>query len=54
MIRSVEIKGLRGIQEGKLDDFTPLVILVGTNGSGKSTVLDAMLIGANPNILRKP
>lgn len=47
MIRSVEIKGLRGIQEGKLEDFTPLVIFVGTNGSGKSTVLEAMLIGAS-------
>ena len=46
MITSIEIKGLRGIQEGKLADFTPLVILVGTNGSGKSTVLEAMLIGA--------
>lgn len=50
MIRSVEIKGLRGIQEGKLEDFTPLVILVGTNNSGKSTILDALLIGANPNV----
>jgi predicted ATPase len=45
MIRSIEIKGLRGIKEGKLDDFTPLVILVGPNGCGKSTVLDALLIG---------
>ncbi len=47
MISSIEIKGLRGIQEGKLTDFTPLVILVGTNGSGKSTVLEAMLMGAS-------
>ncbi len=49
MIRSVEIMGLRGIQEGKLEDLTPLVVLVGPNGSGKSTILDALLIGANPN-----
>src|SRR5579862_2418909 len=48
MIRSIEIKGLRGIQEGKHDDLTPLVVLVGTNGSGKSTILDALLIGASP------
>ncbi|HLK55449.1 MAG TPA: AAA family ATPase [Chthonomonadaceae bacterium] len=48
MIRSIEIKNLRGIQEGKLDDLTPLTILVGPNGCGKSTILDALLIGANP------
>jgi hypothetical protein len=48
MIRSVEIKNFRGIQDGKLEDLTPLVILVGPNGCGKSTILDALLIGANP------
>ncbi len=48
MIRSVEIKGLRGILDGKLDDLTPLVVIVGPNGSGKSTILDALLIGASP------
>jgi predicted ATPase len=42
VIRSVEIKGLRGIREGKLEDLAPLTILVGPNGSGKSTVLDAL------------
>ena len=48
MIRSIEIKGLRGIREGKLDDLAPLTILVGPNGSGKSTVLDALNIATNP------
>jgi predicted ATPase len=48
VIHSVEIKGLRGIREGKLTDLTPLVVLVGPNGSGKSTVLEAILIGASP------
>jgi ABC-type branched-subunit amino acid transport system ATPase component len=48
VIRSVEIKGLRGIREGALTELTPLVVLVGPNGSGKSTVLDALLIAANP------
>jgi predicted ATPase len=48
MIRSVEIKGLRGIREGAVSDLTPLVVLVGPNGCGKSTVLDALLIGASP------
>jgi energy-coupling factor transporter ATP-binding protein EcfA2 len=49
VIRSVEIKGLRGIREGKLADLSPLVVLVGPNGSGKSTILDALLIAANPS-----
>ncbi|MCI0463641.1 MAG: AAA family ATPase [Gemmataceae bacterium] len=48
MIRSVEIKGLRGIRTGSLTDLTPLVVLVGPNGAGKSTILDALLIAANP------
>jgi hypothetical protein len=47
VIRAVEIKGLRGIREGKLTDLSPLVVLVGPNGSGKSTILDAILIAAN-------
>jgi predicted ATPase len=48
VIRSVEIKGLRGIREGKLTELSPLVVLVGPNGSGKSTVIEAILIGASP------
>lgn len=48
MIRSVEIKGLRGIRTGSLTHLTPLVVLVGPNGSGKSTILDSLLIAANP------
>ncbi len=50
MIRSVEIKNMRGIREGSLSDLTPLVVLVGPNGAGKSTVLDALLIAANPQV----
>jgi energy-coupling factor transporter ATP-binding protein EcfA2 len=48
VIRSVEIKGLRGIREGQLTDLSPLVILVGPNGSGKSTVIEGILIAASP------
>ena len=50
VITSLEITRLRGIREGKLEDLTPLVVLVGPNGCGKSTVLDALLIGASPNV----
>ena len=48
MIKSLEIKGLRGIRGGELHDFSRLVVLVGPNGSGKSTILDALLMCANP------
>ena len=47
MITSVEIERLRGIREGKLEDLRALTVLVGLNGSGKSTVLDALLLGAH-------
>ena len=48
MISSIEISGFRGIREGKLEALSPLTVLVGPNGCGKSSVLDAMLIGASP------
>lgn len=48
MIKSVTIKNLRGIGKGELSELTPLVVLVGPNSSGKSTILDALMIGASP------
>lgn len=48
MIRSISIENFRGIPALTLGDLTPLVVLVGPNGCGKSTVLDAMLLGAAP------
>lgn len=47
MITQVSIKDLRGIAGGTVSGLTPLTILTGVNGSGKSTVLDALLIGAS-------
>jgi len=47
VIRSIEIRNQRGIREGKLEDLSSLVVLVGPNSSGKSTVLDALHIGAS-------
>lgn len=48
MIESIKIKNLRGIRQGALLELSPLVVLAGPNGCGKSTVLDALLIGASP------
>ena len=50
VISSIEISRFRGIREGKLEDLTPLVVLAGANGCGKSSILDAILIGASPSI----
>jgi predicted ATPase len=50
MLKSLEIERLRGIRQGRIDDFAPLSVLVGQNGSGKSTVLDALLIGCSANV----
>jgi energy-coupling factor transporter ATP-binding protein EcfA2 len=47
VIRAISIKNLRGIREGRLEGFTNLVVLVGPNNSGKSTVLDALFVGAS-------
>ena len=41
-IKTIDIQNLRGIRRGKLDGLTPVTVLVGANGSGKSTVLEAI------------
>lgn len=49
-IVSVEIRAFRGIMKGCLEELGQLTILTGTNGCGKSTVLDAILCGASPRV----
>ncbi|MGD8452387.1 MAG: AAA family ATPase [Phycisphaerae bacterium] len=44
MITSIEIQNLRGIHHGELNDLSPLTILVGPNGCGKSTILEAFVL----------
>jgi len=49
VIRGITIRNLRGIREGELAGLAELTVLVGPNSSGKSTVLDALMLGASPN-----
>ncbi|PKB63551.1 MAG: hypothetical protein BZY80_06635 [SAR202 cluster bacterium Io17-Chloro-G2] len=44
MLRSLEIQNFKGIKQGKIDDLTQVNILVGRNNSGKSTILDALVL----------
>jgi hypothetical protein len=46
VIRSLHIQNLRGIREGRIEELSPLVVLVGPNSAGKSTVLDAIYVAA--------
>lgn len=48
MIQSASLENFRGIQHGRLDDLRALTILVGPNGCGKSSILEALAIGATP------
>lgn len=46
-IKSVTVDGFRGIRHGTLHDLTPLTVLVGPNGCGKSTILEAIQIASS-------
>lgn len=48
MIKTISIDGLRGISGAVVPNCRPITVLIGANGSGKSTVLDALAIAAYP------
>jgi len=43
-IEAVEIEWFRGIREGLIEGFSDFTVLVGRNGAGKSTVLEALYL----------
>ena len=46
MLKSIQIEGFRGIRTGKLEGLSRINILIGPNGCGKSTILEAIHITA--------
>ena len=44
MLSSLEINNFKGIKTGAISDLAQVNVLVGRNNSGKSTVLDALLL----------
>lgn len=49
MLKRIRIKGYRGIKSLDLQDLGRVNILIGPNGSGKTTVLEAISLIANPS-----
>ena len=44
MLSGLEIKNFKGIKSGTISDLAQVNVLVGRNNSGKSTILDALLL----------
>ncbi len=42
MIESIQIRDFRGVQRGRIKGFRQLNVLVGSNNSGKSAVLEGL------------
>lgn len=49
MFKKIEIKNFRGIKELKVENLKKFNVFVGDNGSGKTSILDAVYISINPN-----
>ncbi len=47
-LSSLRVEGFRGITDLTLDDLSTVNILIGTNGVGKTSVLEACAVAANP------
>lgn len=51
--KNIEIRNFRGIDHLEIDDFSRVNVSLGQNGSGKSTVLECLLLlmgSSNPDL----
>ena len=46
MISRISIKGFRGIREGVVEGLSQFTVLIGRNGSGKSSILEAAYLAS--------
>ena len=46
MLKGIEIHNFRGIREGSINGFRQVTIFIGKNGSGKSTILEAIYLAS--------
>lgn len=46
MISGVYVSGFRGIREGRIDSLRQVTLLVGKNGAGKSSILEALYLAS--------
>jgi len=51
-VRKVRLKDFRGFEDETLDLDRPLTVLIGTNGAGKTSVLDALTVVASHLVAR--
>ena len=49
MFRKITIDGFRGIDDFSIEDFRRVNVMVGRNGGGKTSILEAMAFAAAPN-----
>ena len=45
-IEAIEVRRFRGIREGAVDGFGQVTILVGRNGAGKFSILEAIYLAS--------
>lgn len=50
MLKSIEIKNWRGLQDIKLQGFNNINFIVGDNGSGKTSLLEAIFLSMGNNV----
>jgi len=48
-VKGLEVEGYRGLRQASLTDFAEINVFVGRNGSGKSSLLEALYIALKPH-----